>query len=117
MDFDFFSVEKDNFLLVDHPVADIDPFLDNLMTPDDGYMFRDSLQTIEMLMASPSSIGPARENSPWNLIGSDSGESVWDLSGLHPDPCSISGRKNSEPVNCSSASTPKTKSHGKPTPI
>ncbi|KAF4943624.1 hypothetical protein FGADI_13288 [Fusarium gaditjirri] len=112
MDFRFSSVEKGDFLLVDRPVMDVDPRLGTPMTLGDGYILRDSHQSIEMSMASPSSVGSAPENSSWDSVEPVPGESVWDLAALHPDSCNISDRRNSEPLNWSVASsTPKTQSH------
>lgn len=100
-------VDEGDFLLVDHPV--LDPLLETPINVDDGH----SHQSFEMPMASPSSVSSAPENLSWDLVEPAPGKSAWDLSGLHPDSCSISERRNSEPLNCSSASTPKAQSQGK----
>ncbi|KAL5598183.1 hypothetical protein FOBRF1_011976 [Fusarium oxysporum] len=104
-------VENDEFLLVDHSFIDVGRLLDSQMNLDNGYMLHDSYQSINMPLASPSSVGSAPESSPWGLVEPVPVESVWDLSALHPDSCNISGRRHSESFNWSGPSTPKTHSH------
>ncbi|KAF4475761.1 zinc finger odd-paired-like (opl) [Fusarium agapanthi] len=111
INFGFSSVEKGDFLVVNHPVMDVDPLMRTPMPVDDEYILRDSHQSFEMPLATPSSVASAPENPSWGLVAPTPVESVWDLSALHPDSCNISDRRNSEPLDLSGASTPKLHSH------
>ncbi|KAG5756790.1 hypothetical protein H9Q69_002507 [Fusarium xylarioides] len=115
MDFGFAPVENGEFLLVDHPVSDFDCPSDAEMSLNNGYMLHGSYQSIDAPLASPSTVDSTLESSPWDLAQPFPSASVWDLSALNPDLCSISGRRQSEASIWSGASTPVTTSNDDPT--
>lgn len=116
IDFRFSSVDGDDYLLVDRHVLDADTVADASIAPDDGYILCDSHQSVDIPLASPCSVGSGSETTSWDLVQPVPGESIWDLSALDPDSCGMSGRRNSEPLHWSGASTPKAGSDGKLSP-